>query len=436
MITRSATKTYSWAFDYFKSASSRLASHVYWDVFYWAKESLPGGVGSSSWMLNGMITRMQSDHNNAQPTTTTTPITTTTASSSFLKPSKKAVAICEGYQRYTTRRKVGTGTTTRTATTVDTAAAAATAAKRFTASSRSGVAAPTPTTPPTTTPTALQASQQILQHEDYINYQIIPPLARRNSKEWVPQYKKERIDKINYNNVFGGLNSDDGSSNNEIPTLPPPPSPVAVVAAAADAGYEARRLSESGGEKLNNSNISKVASFYPISPASSSSSSMTTATSTAADGVESLSSISQPITAVVPPAPSTTTPTTATAITSSKATISTTAATAATSGPPSPNDVICGRGGKANTHPGNISFRSEAKKLRSWYENSSKSEKFTISSLLVDFVRERGGRFLKRNPNSNGGGGGGEDWLEIADGGEVRKKASQALREGRMKGKK
>jgi len=42
----------------------------------------------------------------------------------------------------------------------------------------------------------------------------------------------------------------------------------------------------------------------------------------------------------------------------------------------------------------------------------------------VDFVREKGGRFLKRDAERPG------NWLE-ADGNDVRKKASQALREGR-----
>jgi hypothetical protein len=76
-----------------------------------------------------------------------------------------------------------------------------------------------------------------------------------------------------------------------------------------------------------------------------------------------------------------------------------------------------------------VNFREEARKLRGWYESSSKSEKFTISSFLVDVVRERGGRFLKRDGSARGRGGG---WLE-ADGDDVRKKASQALREGRCR---
>ncbi|KAL3767075.1 hypothetical protein ACHAW5_005635 [Stephanodiscus triporus] len=65
---------------------------------------------------------------------------------------------------------------------------------------------------------------------------------------------------------------------------------------------------------------------------------------------------------------------------------------------------------------------AEGEQVRGWYESSSKSEKFTISSYLVD-VRARA-RFLKRDGTVKGGGG----WLE-ADGDDVRKKASQALRE-------
>jgi hypothetical protein len=223
---------------------------------------------------------------------------------------------------------------------------------------------------------SLQRSQQLLQQQDYANYQIQPNLVRRNSKEWVPQYKKERIDKINYNNVFGSLSE---PSNNDIPTLPPPPREELGLAATT---------SPHGSPKF---------SLIPDSPSSSSTIAAT------ADTVESMTLSPEPVLSNAKAAPI--------------------ANTSKIDGL-APGDVICGRGGKANTHPGNISFREEAKKLRSWYESSSKSEKFTISSFLVDVVRERGGRFLKRDPDSPG------KWLE-ADSNDVRKKASQALREGR-----
>lgn len=181
---------------------------------------------------------------------------------------------------------------------------------------------------------------------DLVPSQDAPTLRRVDSKEWIKDFKtkKERIDKINFHNIFGGIGD---AHNNEIPSLPPLNSEVS-------------------------SPLYSPSNDAPSSPSS----------------------------------------------TSSNSTLSTTELT--------PNDVICGRGGKANSHPGNISFRSEALKLRSWYESSSKSEKYTISNMLVDFVKERGGRFLKRDAENPGG------WLEC-DGNDVRKKASQALREGKLK---
>lgn len=187
-----------------------------------------------------------------------------------------------------------------------------------------------------------------------------PTLRRVDSKEWIKDYKnkKERIDKINFNNIFGGRNSD--ADNNDIPSLPPLNSTFVHSREGSPSPIYTPQMDYS----------------IPSSPSS----------------ISSRASIFS--------------------------TLSTTEPTAA--------DVICGRGGKANSHPGNVTFRAEALKLRSWYESSSKSEKFTISNLLVDFVKERGGRFLKRDGENPG------RWLEC-DGNDVRKKASQALREGKLK---
>jgi len=280
---------------------------------------------SSSWLVNPMISRMQD--------------------APILKP--PSIAVCEGLQRHPTRK-------------VDTARVDA---KHF--QKNTGARS-----------TTLLQAQQILQQKDYINCQIQPPIVRRNSKEWVGQYKKERIDKINYNNVFGGMSE---TSNNEIPTLPPLNPGVAT-------------------EVISSSESDNSKHLIRFNSPSSSTTSTTSAMITVPDSVVSLS-LSHPYPTSI----------------SSKVTEG-----------PFPDDVICGRGGKANTHPGNIAFREEAKKLRSWYESSSKSEKFTISSFLVDIVRERGGRFLKRDPDQAG------SWLE-ADGSDVRKKASQSLREGRRR---
>ena len=192
-------------------------------------------------------------------------------------------------------------------------------------------------------------SVDVVPSSDISIQQEAPTLRRVNSKEWIKDFKnkKERIDKINFNNIFGGMVD---ARNNEIPILPP--------------------LNTESASSPRHSPVQNV----PLSPVSSTSSYY-------------LSNCTTDLT---------------------------------------PNDVICGRGGKANSHPGNISFRSEALKLRSWYESSSKSEKYTISNMLVDYVKERGGRFLKRDAENPG------QWLEC-DGNDVRKKASQALREGKLK---
>ena len=92
---------------------------------------------------------------------------------------------------------------------------------------------------------------------------------------------------------------------------------------------------------------------------------------------------------------------------------------------PTPDDVLFGRGGKTNTHPGNIRFRQHALELRSWYEQSSKEEKQRISELLVEGVKSEGHRFLECGSDG--------DWHEVIGNG-ARKKASQALRE-RVKGR-
>jgi hypothetical protein len=92
---------------------------------------------------------------------------------------------------------------------------------------------------------------------------------------------------------------------------------------------------------------------------------------------------------------------------------------------PTPDDVLFGRGGFTNTHPGNIRFRQYALELRSRYELSSKEEKLSISQLLVDGVKSEGRRFLERGSDG--------EWHEVMGNG-ARKKASQALRE-RVKGR-
>jgi hypothetical protein len=93
---------------------------------------------------------------------------------------------------------------------------------------------------------------------------------------------------------------------------------------------------------------------------------------------------------------------------------------------PGPHDVLCGRERKVNAHTGNVNFQKEARKLRERYKSTSNSEKFIILVFLVDVVRERGGRFFKRDGLAMDRGGG---WFE-ADGNDMRKKAMQAITRG------
>jgi hypothetical protein len=87
---------------------------------------------------------------------------------------------------------------------------------------------------------------------------------------------------------------------------------------------------------------------------------------------------------------------------------------------PTDDDVLFGRGGYTNTHPGNIFFRERALELRPWYESCSKDEKYHVSNVLIESVKSAGHRFLEKGSDGL--------WHEVVGNG-ARKKASQALRE-------
>ena len=61
-------------------------------------------------------------------------------------------------------------------------------------------------------------------------------------------------------------------------------------------------------------------------------------------------------------------------------------------------DVLCGRGGLTNNHPGNLWFRDEALKLCGEYSHSSttKEQKSVIAFQLINSVKAKGGRFLMK----------------------------------------
>mmetsp|Transcript_11149 Transcript_11149/g.23083 ORF Transcript_11149/g.23083 Transcript_11149/m.23083 type:complete len:342 (+) Transcript_11149:222-1247(+) len=84
------------------------------------------------------------------------------------------------------------------------------------------------------------------------------------------------------------------------------------------------------------------------------------------------------------------------------------------------HDVLMGRGGKSNHHPGNLKYRQEIERLQEGYKNTDdKDEKTRISEQLVARVQSYGGNFLEKDERG---------WY-IIDDVVARRKVSQALRE-------
>lgn len=92
------------------------------------------------------------------------------------------------------------------------------------------------------------------------------------------------------------------------------------------------------------------------------------------------------------------------------------------------NDVLSGRGGLTNHHPGNILFRNLVKAKQADYVRASRHEKAYIARDIVAIMKKLDppGRFLKKDPKDS------NKWVEIDDK-QARQKASQALREGAPK---
>uniref|UniRef100_A0A7S3Q1V0 DUF6824 domain-containing protein n=1 Tax=Chaetoceros debilis TaxID=122233 RepID=A0A7S3Q1V0_9STRA len=95
---------------------------------------------------------------------------------------------------------------------------------------------------------------------------------------------------------------------------------------------------------------------------------------------------------------------------------------------PRDNDVLCGRGGSINTHPGNARFRELVeKRKRSYIDARFKREKRLIAESILKDIRRLSpsGRFLTRAVK-------GGPWVEISEE-KARDKTSQALRENAPK---
>lgn len=90
------------------------------------------------------------------------------------------------------------------------------------------------------------------------------------------------------------------------------------------------------------------------------------------------------------------------------------------------NDVICGRGGAVNAHPGNVRFRKFISEFKHQYLTEIKQKKPLVAQRVLSAVRSSNppGRFLVKC---------GEIGYLPCDEDRAREKASQALREGAAK---
>jgi hypothetical protein len=86
-----------------------------------------------------------------------------------------------------------------------------------------------------------------------------------------------------------------------------------------------------------------------------------------------------------------------------------------------PTDVLCGRGGETNHHPGNVQYRLLVKAFQPLYVSAKRRDKPLIAQCIVYSVRQVGGRFLKRAND--------KEWKDVGNT-KAREKTSQALREG------
>jgi hypothetical protein len=82
-------------------------------------------------------------------------------------------------------------------------------------------------------------------------------------------------------------------------------------------------------------------------------------------------------------------------------------------------DVLSGRGGGTNLHPGNRHYRDLILSHRQTYDIASKSKKPNVSRNIVQMVRDRGGKFLRKEKD--------DLYYDIGDE-AAREKTSQALR--------
>lgn len=85
-------------------------------------------------------------------------------------------------------------------------------------------------------------------------------------------------------------------------------------------------------------------------------------------------------------------------------------------------DVLCGRGGRSNHHPGNKRYRHVVSEMKMMYRRTeAKTVKTDLSRAIVEHVCAYGGRFIKKDEDAGR--------YYVLTKAEARKKTSQALRE-------
>jgi len=99
-------------------------------------------------------------------------------------------------------------------------------------------------------------------------------------------------------------------------------------------------------------------------------------------------------------------------------------------------DVLCGRGGKSNHHPGNVSYRKKVATIKKEYKLcTNKGEKKIIVEAIMNDIESCGGNFLQKDTkkqtqdNKKGNGGDNVSSWYVVDHSLVLKKVHQALRD-------
>lgn len=92
-------------------------------------------------------------------------------------------------------------------------------------------------------------------------------------------------------------------------------------------------------------------------------------------------------------------------------------------------DVLFGRGKRAQNHPGNKYYRDVVSEIATQYKKCSKQQKTALSNSIVYTIHNHGGRFLTPLPEHANA------WVEVV-GLALRKKTSQALRDRTLNQKK